>query len=320
MKIAFMGKGGSGKTTLCALFCQRAAECMRPLLAIDADINMHLSHVLGIDSSRTPQISHRDSSKKIKEYLRGTNARIESLESFRKTTPPGRGSVIVQLKDILHTPISQFIRHEGEIFLMNVGTYTEEDIGASCYHNNLAILEIFLSHLADGKGAVAADMVAGTDAFAGTLHAQFDIIFLVVEPTRKGVEVYEQFAKLASSAGTFDSFFAVGNKVRSQTDEEFLKNNIPQDKLIALVKESEIIRKAEQEDEKISPDVLEGHVKAALDIILKKANETTPNPTKRLQKLHEIHRKYSRQTSILERFGDLTKQIDPAFNYQEHAQ
>jgi cellulose biosynthesis protein BcsQ len=43
MKIAFAGKGGSGKTTLSSLFVRHLAAQGLPVVAIDADINQHLA-------------------------------------------------------------------------------------------------------------------------------------------------------------------------------------------------------------------------------------------------------------------------------------
>ena len=39
MRIAFVGKGGSGKTTAAALFSRHLATGGAPVLAVDADIN-----------------------------------------------------------------------------------------------------------------------------------------------------------------------------------------------------------------------------------------------------------------------------------------
>ena len=47
MKVAFVGKGGSGKTTLSALFVRHLAGQGLPVMAVDADINQHLAEALG---------------------------------------------------------------------------------------------------------------------------------------------------------------------------------------------------------------------------------------------------------------------------------
>ena len=47
LKIALVGKGGSGKTTLAALLVRRLVAVGRPVLAVDADINQHLAVALG---------------------------------------------------------------------------------------------------------------------------------------------------------------------------------------------------------------------------------------------------------------------------------
>ncbi len=52
MKVAFVGKGGSGKTTLSALFARHLAASARTVVAIDADINQHLAVALGMSEDR----------------------------------------------------------------------------------------------------------------------------------------------------------------------------------------------------------------------------------------------------------------------------
>src|SRR5690349_17168603 len=49
MRIAFVGKGGSGKTTVSAVFSRCLAEQGHRVVAIDADINQHLAQALGHD-------------------------------------------------------------------------------------------------------------------------------------------------------------------------------------------------------------------------------------------------------------------------------
>jgi CO dehydrogenase maturation factor len=54
MKIAFAGKGGSGKTTLSALFVRHLTARGLPVVAIDADINQHLAEALGASQRSGP--------------------------------------------------------------------------------------------------------------------------------------------------------------------------------------------------------------------------------------------------------------------------
>jgi CO dehydrogenase maturation factor len=200
---------------------------------------------------------------------------------------------------------------------MAVGTYDTDDIGASCYHNNLAILENVLSHLIDNKGTVVTDMVAGVDAFANTLHAQFDLLILVVEPTKRSLEVFNQYQKLAEDAGVGNSLFVVGNKTTNDTDRKFITKHIPHNQLIGFLGDSKYLRKKDQEGGALDVNLLEKENRELLAMIHEKIFSIMPDCQARLQKLYELHRRYVAQNFIRERFGDLTGHIDESFNMQE---
>src|SRR4051794_5259835 len=98
VKIAFVGKGGSGKTTLSSLFIRHLATTGRPVVAVDADINQHLGAALGLDEDRAAALPAMGGQlPTIKDWLRGDNPRIGSAAEMVKTTPPGRGSRLVRL-------------------------------------------------------------------------------------------------------------------------------------------------------------------------------------------------------------------------------
>jgi len=321
MRIAFVGKGGSGKTTLSALFCQYIRK-QAPLLIIDADLNMHLPALLGFRETIPEEmhISHPVAVKKIKTYLRGGNHRIKELSYFKKTTPPATESNFLVLHDPNDRILNQFSIGGPDFRLMLVGTYDTEDVGASCYHNNLAILENILSYLIDTKGNVVADMVAGVDAFANTLHAQFDMLVLAVEPTKRSMEVYEQYKKLANSAGVQNLLFAVGNKIRNDADKEFITRHISQHHLIGVLRDSEYLRIKDQEGGPLDIEILEAHNKETIAAIAEKLFSIKPDRIARLKKLHELHRRYVKQDFVRERFGDLTGQIDELFDIERTIQ
>jgi CO dehydrogenase maturation factor len=319
MRIAFVGKGGSGKTTLSALFSQYIKD-KAPVLVIDADLNMHLPALLGFQEiPQEMHISHPSVVKTIKSYLRGTNKRIRELVHFRKTTPPANGSRFIVLHNSNDTILKQFSVGNPNFRLMVVGTYDTDDIGASCYHNNLAILENVISHLVDTKGNLVTDMVAGVDAFANTLHAQFDMLVLAVEPTKRGVEVYNQYQKLAGDAGVGNLLFVVGNKVRNSADKEFISKHIPNNRLLGFLGDSEYLRIKDQKGGQLDVAMLEPENKKTIEVIANKLFSIQPDYTARLQRLYELHRRYVAQDFIRERFGDLTNHIDETFDLESSA-
>jgi CO dehydrogenase maturation factor len=320
MRIAFVGKGGSGKTTLSALFSLFIKEKNIPLLVIDADINMHLPELLGIQEAfpKEMYISHPDVVREIKTHLKGNNTRIKELSHFRKTTPPTKESNLVHISYPNDKIINLFSKRNGTLPLIIVGTYTTEDIGASCYHNNLSIFENILSHIADKNEVVVTDMVAGVDAFANTLHAQFDLLVLVVEPTKRGIEVFEQYKELGINAGIYEHLCVVGNKVRNKSDREFIEQHIPKEKLLGFLNESEYLRTKDQEGGQLDITKLEPENIDLLEIIFEKLNNSSSNNQERLHKLWDLHRKYVSQDFIKERFGDLIDQIDESFNFNDY--
>jgi CO dehydrogenase maturation factor len=197
------------------------------VLAVDADINIHLADLLGLECNDTKPFSDPKTTEFIRTYLRGENLRLESTASFVKTTPPAGGSNLFTID-----PRNPVIRDctlgfAPGAFYGFVGTYTTDDIGATCYHGHLAVLENLLSHsnLSQDEWVVV-DMVAGIDAFANTLHAQFDAIVLVMEPTPEGILVYKQYSNLAKEAGVLDRLVVVVNKVEGADDLKYVESQI----------------------------------------------------------------------------------------------
>ncbi|MEU6071189.1 MULTISPECIES: ATP-binding protein [Streptomyces] len=237
MKIAFVGKGGSGKTTLSSLFIRHLTAAGAPVVAIDADINQHLGPALGLDDAQTaalPAMGQRLTL--IKEYLRGSNPRIASTATMIKTTPPGEGSRLVRVREpnAVYDACARPVELDGgAVRLMVTGSFTDADLGVACYHSKTGAVELFLNHLVDGPDEyVVVDMTAGSDSFASGMFTRFDITFLVAEPTRKGVSVYRQYKEYAQDFGVV--LKVVGNKVQGQDDVDFLRAEVGDDLLVTV--------------------------------------------------------------------------------------
>jgi CO dehydrogenase maturation factor len=244
VRIGFVGKGGSGKTTLAALFTRHLVTQGGSVVAIDADINQHLGQALGLDDEAAAAIPALGADLGwVKEHLRGDNPRISSAAAMIKTTPPGRGSRLLRLDpdEPLHR---RFARPAAGASLMVTGEFTEDDIGVACYHSKTGAVELYLNHLIDFPGEyVVVDMTAGADAFASGLFTRFDMVILVCEPTRRGVRVYEQFCQHAT--GHHVPLRVVGNKIADESDAEFLAAAVGTS-LLGLVPQSLWVRAAER--------------------------------------------------------------------------
>ncbi|WP_432927581.1 ATP-binding protein [Microbispora sp. CA-135349] len=311
MRVAFVGKGGSGKTTLSSLFARYATR-RGPVVAIDADINQHLGLALGLPADAKADAAGHPPPlggmlQEIKDYLRGDNPLIRDTASMVKTTPPGRGSRLVRLGD----PFFPSRPVEG-VTLMVTGPFDEDDLGVACYHSKLGAVELYLNHLVDGPGEyVVVDMTAGADSFASGLFTRFDLTFLVAEPTRQGVSVYRQYRDHA--AGFDVAIAVVGNKIHSPDDVDFLREHVGDD-LLTWFGHSPAIRGMEQGRPFTLHDLEPaGHL--ALAAMLDRLDAQPKDWPKFGRQAAEFHIRNARAWANRATGQDLVAQIDPGFVY-----
>jgi CO dehydrogenase maturation factor len=310
VKIAFVGKGGSGKTTLAALFARHLNQTAAPLLAIDADINQHLAAALGAPEDAAVMLpSLGDHLTEIKEYLRGSNPRIGSAEAMVKTTPPGRGSRLLRLMG--GNPLyDRLVREVGGVRLAVTGPFATEDLGVACYHSKVGAVELLLNHLVDAPGEyVVVDMTAGADSFASGLFTRFDATFLVCEPTLRSVGVYRQYVGYAREFGV--RVHVVGNQVDDDSDVEFLRGHVGDD-LLTWVGRSGYVKAAERGAARPIAE-LEPANRAALDSIRSRTDLVEKDWVTYTRQAHEFHLRNASAWAS-DRVGeDLAGQIDPEF-------
>jgi len=315
VRIAFVGKGGSGKTTLSALFTRHLAALGLPVLAIDADINQHLGQALGLPDEQVAAIPPLGAELTwIKELLRGSNPRIRSASDMIKTTPPGRGSrmLSLDLDDELHRRFARPVQgaRQPGAHLMITGEFEPEDIGVSCYHSKTGAVELYLNHLVDGPGEyVVVDMTAGVDAFASGLFTRFDLVILVCEPTRRGVGVYRQFRQHADGHGV--ALHVVGNKVTGSGDLAWLCAELGAPPLTA-VGHSAWVRAAEQGH---SPAfaALEPEMRHGLDTVLTALDGVEQDWAAYHRDTVYFHLRNAAAWANRSVGSDLAEQVDPDF-------
>ena len=315
MRIAFCGKGGSGKSTLSSLFARYLAAENQPVLVMDGDINQHLGKALGFaDAQISAQKRLGVDYGVLHDYLKGDNPRIASADLITENTPPGSGSGLIYFED-RNNIVSQTYEIEGDgIRFIALGGHSDEQIGATCYHAFTHKMGSYMNHLIDGDGQYfVADMCAGADPFATAQASKFDAIALVVEPTEKSVGVYDQCVDYAKPYGI--DIFVIGNKIEDEDDLDFIREKVG-DSLIGHIARSDFVRK--QEKGQFQPiSALEAENTELLAKIKKRVDMLTRDWAKyQKNNLHFL------ETAAKSWADDLYKtnimdQVDPDFRYED---
>lgn len=315
MKIAVVGKGGSGKTTVSGLLARHLARRGATVLAIDADINQHLGASLGFTAAalaEMPKLGHE--TDRIKNYLRGTNPRIKNAVTMVKTTPPGTGSRLLRITE--PNPLwERFAQEKDGVLFMAAGAMEEADIGVKCYHAKTGSVELMLGHLIDAPDEYAiCDMTAGADSFASGMFVRFDMTLLVAEPTEKSVAVCNQYIAYAKDWNI--NIRILGNQAESDEDILFLKKAFGA-RLIACLRRSAYVRHADR-GTPLPINQLEPENTAALEAVTTALRACKKDWVKSYRDAATLHEKNAASWANKATGTDITAQIDPEFSIERH--
>ncbi|UFX82919.1 hypothetical protein [Candidatus Absconditicoccus praedator] len=303
MKIAFVGKGGSGKSTISSLFTKFLLDKDLPVLGFDADININYFQNMNLEAKGNLALSNTDNTYNIKKYLIGNNDKIQSPSHFVKTTPPSKGSSFLKINDENYI-IKNYSQKIGSGYFFYVGKYESDGIGTSCYHNNLSIFENILSHTKlEKEQYLVADMSAGTDAFSNSLHAQFNKIILIVNPTQESIKVAKDFINLAKDAKTYDNVYVAINNYEDEEELEHIQDQIGK-KAEILLQKNKIIRQKSLFGKYLYID--DTNYKDSFEKIINTESDYKDKCI--LENLKNLHIKYAQQAYVIRRVGDITLQ------------
>jgi CO dehydrogenase maturation factor len=217
MKIAISGKGGVGKTLLASLLAKIFAQSGYSVIAIDADPDANLAATLGFsDPDKITPIS--DMADLIEER---TGARPGQSAPYYKLNP--------KVDDI---PDRYAAKIDG-IRLMLMGRVKRG--GSGCYCPESALLQTLMSHLLIARNEVVImDMEAGIEHLGRGTARAVDKLIIVVEPGRRSIETALSIRGLASEIG-LENLAVVGNKVKNESDREFIISNLPGFDFLGLI-------------------------------------------------------------------------------------
>ncbi len=208
MKIAISGKGGVGKTLLASILTKIFAESGYSVIAIDADPDANLAATLGF--------LHPENITPISE--------MSALIEERTGAKPGQAGSFFKLNPKVDDIPEKYSQEHNGIRLMIMGRLKRGGSGCYCPENTL--LQSLIAHLLLARDEVVIlDMEAGIEHLGRGTAKAVDKLIVVVEPGRRSIETALAINKLAQDIG-LSSIAIVGNKVRSQSDKEFLISSL----------------------------------------------------------------------------------------------
>jgi CO dehydrogenase maturation factor len=222
VRVAFVGKGGVGKSAIAGTFCRALARRGVPILAIDSDPMPGLAYSLGLELSDAPlpdeAIEERQEGETGPRFrLRAGLTAVDAVEAYAATAPDG-------------VRFLQFGKHRGQT--------------RALFRSQFAFRQI-IRELPDDRWNLVGDLPGGTrQPFSGWGdYAQ--TVLVVVEPTAKSLLTARRLARLALDEEHPRRIVAVANKVREPGDAELVARRTGLE-VVGVVPWDEAFAEAEQ--------------------------------------------------------------------------
>ena len=200
MKIAFAGKGGSGKTTVASWFGEYLAAQGKNVWLIDADTALSLGRANGLapDGIPDPLIAEEELIReRIGDGIMNLNPDVSDL--------PEKLSVALPQAD-----------GEGLRRLLVMGTVAGAGGGCACHANSL--LKALLAHMIyERDDWVLIDLEAGVEHLGRGTVAAVDGLVVVSEPSARSLDTAAQISALATDLG-LENQVLVMNRTEPGTD------------------------------------------------------------------------------------------------------
>jgi len=213
-KIAIGGKGGVGKTTVCAVWAQLFAEDGYDVLAIDADPNTNLALALGIPTDQSPEPLVR-----MKQLIANrTGTTRDAVGAYFRLNP--------KVSDL---PEKYWVEVSGTasgkpVKLLVLGGISQAGAGCACPEG--AFLKALLTHtILQRQEVVLVDLAAGVEFMGRASIEGIDALVLVVEPGGRSIETANNIGRMAQQLG-IKRVAAILNKITDAAQVDTIKSQL----------------------------------------------------------------------------------------------
>ena len=240
LKVAIGGKGGVGKTTVCAVWAQLFAEDGFEVLAIDADPNTNLASAFGIPSEQSPEplikmkqlIAERTGTGKdtVGAYFR-LNPKVSDLPEKYWLEVNGTG------------PQTQNGAFGNPLKLLVLGAIQQAGAGCACPEG--AFLKALLTHtILQRQEVVLVDLAAGVEFMGRASVRGIDALVVVVEPGRRSIETAIDISRMAKELG-IKQVAAIVNKITNVAQVDVIKSQLANMTVLADIEYSPAVQEAD---------------------------------------------------------------------------
>jgi CO dehydrogenase maturation factor len=208
MKLAISGKGGVGKTTLAATLAYLFKEDGAKVLAIDADPDANLAGALGF--------------KDLKGLV--PLSEMKELVAERTGSEPGTYGTFFAINPKVDDLPDTMAKEVNGLRFMTLGGVKKGGGGCICPESVL-LKSLVMSLVLTRDEVVIMDMEAGLEHLGRATSTGVNALIVVCEPGQRSLETARVVKKLSSDLG-IKRVCVVGNKVRSQSDRDFIAQNV----------------------------------------------------------------------------------------------
>lgn len=228
IKLAFTGKGGTGKTTIAVLLARYLADQGQEVILIDCDPDANAAMTLGLGPEEEPE------------------AIVELEELIEERTGSGGPGQYFSLNPEVEDIPDRFSVEAHGVKLLRMGRLKKGGGGCMCPEN--AFVRSLMAHLVFQQDqAIILDMEAGVEHLGRGTAQGVDNMMVVVNPDRRSIHTAHDIRRLAGEIGV-KTITAIINRFQSNHELHVLEDHLDPIPVIGRIPYDEGIARSDLEE------------------------------------------------------------------------